>query len=108
MIQIFGSDIGRLHQYSIEIYNTSNTSTSRKRPLFIIQSKSGQNKYFAFFETEIGSGAYRSIKTLLGILIPIWKNTSPILKEGDTINVMSTYCLLNEKEKVLKPNNQYL
>ncbi|RHZ80205.1 hypothetical protein Glove_139g337 [Diversispora epigaea] len=48
----FGSDIGRLHQYSIEIYNTSNTSTSRKRSLFIVQSKSGQNKYFAFLGIE--------------------------------------------------------
>ncbi|RHZ44660.1 hypothetical protein Glove_714g29 [Diversispora epigaea] len=38
-------------------------------------------------KTEIGCGAYRSIKTLLEILIPIWKNTSSlVLKEGDTIN----------------------
>lgn len=75
-------------------------------------------------ETEIGSGAYRSISTLLETLIPIWKNTSPpILKEGDTIilkigcdgrnvgrklnHVMFTFCLLNEKENVLKPDNQY-
>ncbi|RHZ48529.1 hypothetical protein Glove_547g44 [Diversispora epigaea] len=253
--RIFGLDIEKLHQCRLEISNTSNISTSRKCPLSVVQSKSGQNKRFAFFgkdsekdlsslimkhkmttqtgqqvvsvrnieldfngetikliynknierekldaivracdesllardgyrrlaaieshltreylieehrkyitsiinkkirigtfninnmqfndnnldileqsdkeilvkETEIGCGAYRSIKTLLEILIPIWKNTSPpVLKEGDTINlkigcdgrnvgrkqnhVMFTFCLLNEKEKVLKPDNQY-
>ena len=67
-------------------------------------------------ETEIGNGAYRSIQTLLKVLISIWKNASPpILNQGDTINlkirgdgrnvgrkqnhVMITFCLLNEKKK---------
>ena len=75
-------------------------------------------------EQEIGQGAYRSIRTLLQILIPIWKKSNPpILQLGDTINlklggdgrnvgrkqnhVMMTVCLLNEKDEVLKPNNQY-
>jgi hypothetical protein len=75
-------------------------------------------------ETEIGNGAYRSIQTLLKVLISIWKNASPpILNLGDTIylkiggdgrnvgrkqkHVMMTFCLLNEKEEVLKPDHQY-
>jgi hypothetical protein len=75
-------------------------------------------------EAEIGNGAYRSIQTLLKELISIWKNTSPlILNQGDTINlkisgdgrnvgrkqkhVMITFCLLNEKKEVLKPDHQY-
>ncbi|RIA98397.1 hypothetical protein C1645_812817 [Glomus cerebriforme] len=45
-------------------------------------------------EQEIGNGAYRSIRTLLKILIPIWnKSNPPILQSGDTIN------LKLEKEK---------
>src|SRR5438132_1543639 len=68
--------------------------------------------------------SFRSIKSLLNILIPIWKKTSlPILNLGDTIklkfggdghivtnqysHVMFTMCLLNEKNEVLKPNKQY-
>lgn len=75
-------------------------------------------------ETEIGNGVYRSIKTLLEVLISIWKNTSPqILNQGDTINlkiggdgrnvgrkqnhVMITFCILNEGKEVLKPDHQY-
>ncbi|RHZ68619.1 hypothetical protein Glove_294g123 [Diversispora epigaea] len=78
-------------------------------------------------KTDIGTGVYRSISTILETLISIWKNgkngSSPILKQGDTIklkiggdgrnvgrkqsHVMMTFCLLNEKEKVLKPNHQY-
>ncbi|GBB94813.1 hypothetical protein RclHR1_24190003 [Rhizophagus clarus] len=75
-------------------------------------------------ETEIGNGAYRSIQTLLKVLISIWKNASPpILNQGDTIHlkfggdgrnvgrkqkhVMMTLCLLNEKKEVLKPDHQY-
>jgi len=75
-------------------------------------------------EQEIGNGAYRSIRTLLKILIPIWnKSSPPILQPGDTINlklggdgrnvgrkqnhVMITACLLNEKDNVLKPDHQY-
>ncbi|CAG8584513.1 10903_t:CDS:2, partial [Funneliformis mosseae] len=39
-------------------------------------------------EVEIGNGVYRSIQTLLRVLISIWKNTSPpILKQKDTINL---------------------
>ena len=75
-------------------------------------------------ETEIGNGVYRSIQTLLKVLISVWKNTSPpILNQGDTINlkiggdgqnvgrkqkhVMITFCILNEKKEVLKPDHQY-
>jgi hypothetical protein len=75
-------------------------------------------------EHEIGNGAYRSIKSLLQILIPIWKNSNPpVLQIGDIIklklggdgrnvgrkqnHVMMTICLLNEKENVLKPDHQY-
>ncbi len=75
-------------------------------------------------ETEIGNGAYRSIQTLLKVLISVWKNTfPPILNQGDTIklkiggdgrnvgrkqkHVMMTFCLLNEKKEVLKPDHQY-
>jgi len=75
-------------------------------------------------ETEIGNGAYRSIYTLLKTLISIWKGSSPaIINPGDTLklklggdgrnvgrkqsHVMMTICLLNEGEKVLKPEHQY-
>ncbi|RHZ87957.1 hypothetical protein Glove_27g17 [Diversispora epigaea] len=75
-------------------------------------------------EHEIGNGAYRSIKSLLQILIPIWKNSNPpVLQIGDIIklklggdgrnvgrkqnHVMMTICLLNEKDNVLKPDHQY-
>ena len=72
-------------------------------------------------EQEIGNGVYRSILSLLKILIPIWNKS--ILQPGDTINlklggngrnvgrkqnhVMMTVCLLNKKDKVLKPDHQY-
>ena len=73
---------------------------------------------------EIGNGAFRSLVTLLKILIPIWtKGENPVIIPGDTLyiklggdgrnvgrkqsHVMMTFCLLNEKEKVLKPNHQY-
>jgi len=75
-------------------------------------------------EQEIGNGVYRSIRTLLQILIPIWNKSNPqVLQVGDTINlklggdgrnvgrkqnhVMITVCLLNEKDDVLKPDHQY-
>jgi hypothetical protein len=71
-----------------------------------------------------GLCSFRSIKNLLNVLVPIWKKgSSPILVSGDTIklklggdghivtnqysHVMFTLCLLNEKDEVLKPNNQY-
>ena len=71
-----------------------------------------------------GLCSFRSIKNLLNILIPVWKKgSSPILVPGDTIklklggdghivthqysHVMFTVCLLNEKDEVLKPCNQY-
>jgi len=73
-------------------------------------------------EQEIGNGVYRSIRSLLKILIPIWSSKS-ILQPGMTINlklggdgrnvgrkqnhVMITVCLLNEKDEVLKPDHQY-
>jgi hypothetical protein len=75
-------------------------------------------------EQEIGNGVYRLIRTLLQTFIPIWnKSVPPILQQGDTINlklsgdghnvgrkqnhVMLTFCLLNERDKVLKPDHQY-
>jgi hypothetical protein len=75
-------------------------------------------------EQEIGNGVYRSVRTLLQTLIPIWnKSVPPILQQGDTINlklsgdgrnvgrkqnhVMLTFCLLNERDEVLKPDHQY-
>ncbi|RHZ89621.1 hypothetical protein Glove_13g95 [Diversispora epigaea] len=73
---------------------------------------------------EIGNGVYRSIDTLLKILIPIWKQETPaIIKPGDILklklggdgrnvgckqsHVMMTICLLNEGNEVLKPEDQY-
>jgi len=83
-----------------------------------IQDETGFDQY----ETE--DGAYRSIRSILTILLPIWKqSTPPVLIPGDTIklklggdghnvgrkqnHVMMTVCLLNEGKKVLQPNNQY-
>ncbi|RHZ47772.1 hypothetical protein Glove_567g2 [Diversispora epigaea] len=73
---------------------------------------------------EIGNGAFRSLVTLLKILIPIWKKgENPVIIPGDTLyiklggdgrnvgrkqnHVMITFCLLNEGEEVLKPDKQY-
>jgi hypothetical protein len=73
---------------------------------------------------EIGNGAFRSLSTLLKILIPIWKKgENPVITPGDTLyiklggdgrnvgrknnHVMITFCLLNEREEVLKPDHQY-
>ncbi|RHZ48521.1 hypothetical protein Glove_547g28 [Diversispora epigaea] len=67
---------------------------------------------------EIGNGVYRSIDTLLKILIPIWKQETPaIIKPGDILklklggdgrnvgckqsHVMMTICLLNEGNEYL-------
>jgi len=77
-----------------------------------------------FDNNEVGNGAYRSIISLLDILVPILsKSNSPILKIGDKINiklsgdgrnvgrkqkhVMLTMCILNEGEAVLNPSHQY-
>ncbi|PKC55147.1 hypothetical protein RhiirA1_476095 [Rhizophagus irregularis] len=73
---------------------------------------------------EVGNGAYRSLSTLLKILIPVWKGReNPVIIPGDILHiklggdgrnvgrkqnhVMLTFCLLNEKDDVLKPNHQY-
>lgn len=73
---------------------------------------------------DINNGAYRSITNILKILVPIWiKSTPPVITSGDTLflklggdgrnvgrnqnHVMSTICLLNEKDEILKPDHQY-
>ncbi|CAG8792292.1 9846_t:CDS:2, partial [Cetraspora pellucida] len=83
-----------------------------------------QGEGAVFDQCEIENGVYRSIRSILTILLPIWKQSSPpILIPGDTIklklggngrnvgrkqnHVMMTICLLNEGRKVLEPNNQY-
>ena len=75
-------------------------------------------------DSEIGNGAFRSLLTLLKILIPIWKKSeNPVIIPGDTLyiklggdgrnvgrknnHVMITFCLLNEREEILKPDHQY-
>jgi hypothetical protein len=77
-----------------------------------------------FDDEEVGNGAYRSIISLLDIIVPILTtSTPPILKVGDKINirlsgdgrnvgrkqkhVMLTMCILNEGEAVLNPTHQY-
>lgn len=83
-----------------------------------------QGEGAVFDQCEIENGVYRSIRSILTILLPIWKQSSPpILIPGDTIklklggdgrnvgqkqnHIMMTVCLLNEGRKVLEPNNQY-
>lgn len=73
---------------------------------------------------EIGNGAFRSLLVLLKALIPIWKaGENPTIIPGDTLyiklggdgrnvgrkqnHVMMTFCLLNERDEVLKPSHQY-
>jgi hypothetical protein len=73
---------------------------------------------------EVENGAFRSILDLLNTLIPIWKaGENPVIIPGDTLHikiggdgrnvgrkqnhVMITFCLLNEKKGVLKPDHQY-
>ena len=75
-------------------------------------------------DKDINNGAYRSITNILKIMVPIWlKSTPPVIKSGDTLflklggdgrnvgrnqnHVISTICLLNEKDEVLKPNHQF-
>ena len=77
-----------------------------------------------FNDDEVGNSVYRSIISLLDIIVPILVNsTPPILKIGDNINiklsgdgrnvgrkqkhVMLTICILNEGEAVLNPAHQY-
>ncbi|CAG8571677.1 16594_t:CDS:2 [Cetraspora pellucida] len=67
---------------------------------------------------------YKTIDSLLNVLVPIWKesslstfildNTIKLKFRGDGHNidymqnyVLITFCLLNEDKKVLKPNYQY-
>jgi len=118
----------RIEKHRIEITNTMNNKI--RIGTFNINNSindfdiSEQYEGILVNETEIGNGAYRSIQTLLKVLISVWKNTSPpILNQGDTINlkiggdgrnvgrkqkhVMITFCILNEKKEVLKPDHQY-
>ncbi len=77
-----------------------------------------------FNDDNVGDGAYRSIISLLDIIVPILTtSTPPVLKVGDKINiklsgdernvgqkqkhVMLTICILNEGEAVLNPAHQY-
>ncbi|POG78942.1 hypothetical protein GLOIN_2v1766279, partial [Rhizophagus irregularis DAOM 181602=DAOM 197198] len=77
-----------------------------------------------FDDEEVGNGAYRSITSLLDIIVPILAtSTSPVLKIGNKINirisgdgrnvgrkqkhVILTMCILNEGEMVLNPTHQY-
>lgn len=77
-----------------------------------------------FNDDDVGNGAYRSIISLLDIIVPILTtSTPPVLKVGDKINiklsgdgrnvgrkqkhVMLTMCILNEEEAVLNPTHQY-
>jgi len=72
----------------------------------------------------VGDGAYRSIISLLDIIVLILTTLTPsVLKVGDKINiklsgnernvrrkqkhVMLTMCILNEGEAVLNPAHQY-
>jgi hypothetical protein len=72
----------------------------------------------------VEKGVYRSITSLLDIIVPILTSTTPpILKDGDKINiklggdgrnvgrkqkhVMLTMCILNKGESVLSPTHQY-
>ena len=73
---------------------------------------------------EVGNGAFRSLFTLLKVLIPIWKSgENPVIFPGNILyvklggdgrnvgrkqnHVMVTFCLLNEGDEVLKPNHQF-
>ncbi|CAG8769959.1 7586_t:CDS:2, partial [Funneliformis caledonium] len=55
--QIFGLDIGVLHQYRLK----TSPTTSKKRPLSLIQTKSGQNKRLAAF----GKDSERELSSLI-------------------------------------------
>jgi hypothetical protein len=75
-------------------------------------------------DIDINNGAYRSITNILKMMVPIWlKLTPPVIKSDDTLflklggdgrnvgrnqnHVISTICLLNEKDQVLKPTHQF-
>ncbi|PKK57132.1 hypothetical protein RhiirC2_798618 [Rhizophagus irregularis] len=97
--------------FYIDQFNGNNNSDKRASDTLV-------NNY------EVGNGAYRSLSTLLKILIPVWKRReNPVIipedifhikLDGDGHNVgrkqnhvMLTFCLLNEKDDILKPNYQY-
>ncbi|CAJ0904870.1 12295_t:CDS:2, partial [Entrophospora sp. SA101] len=75
-------------------------------------------------DVEVGNGVFRSISTLLKVLIPFWKSgEKPVITVGDTLHiklggdgrnvgrkknhVLLTFCLLNEGNEVLKPEHQF-
>ena len=62
-VYIFGFDIGRLHEYRLEIIDTPiMKANKRKRPLTTIQTISGQNKRFASLGKESGKAIRSLIK----------------------------------------------
>jgi hypothetical protein len=63
-VYIFGFDIGRLHEYRLEIIGapTTTLANKRKRPLTTIQTTSGQNKRFASLGRESGKAIRSLIK----------------------------------------------
>lgn len=62
-VYIFGFDIGRLHEYRLEIIGAPVTLVNkRKRPLSTIQTISGQNKRFASLGRESGKAIRSLIK----------------------------------------------
>ena len=104
----------------INIFNIDsdcNTNVENER-----ESNSTDNLDDLIINQEIGNGVYRSITSLLHLLIPIL-NEKFILKENDTIylklgadgrnvgryhnHVIYTVCILNQKEDVLFPENKY-
>ncbi|EXX71617.1 hypothetical protein RhiirA1_428095 [Rhizophagus irregularis] len=109
-----------IHNYTIKITSSTLDQSRENLDPPNINSNNAQNNN----NDQNGLCSFRSIKDLLNILVPIWKKgSSPILVFGDTIklklggdehiviyqysHVMLTVCLLNEKDEVLKPSNQY-
>lgn len=109
-----------IHNYTIKITSSSLDQSRENLDPPNINSNNAQSNN----NDQNGLCSFRSIKDLLNILVPIWKKgSSPILAFGDTIklklggdghivtnqysHVMFTVCLLNEKDEVLKPSNQY-
>jgi hypothetical protein len=111
------NDVIPIHTFDIEapsIDETNNETYNTQEDVENIE----------FNDNEVGNCVYRSILSLLHILVPILSTSNPcILNYGDTINlklggdgrnvgraqnhVMLTLCILNESEDVLKPDRQY-
>ncbi|CAJ0823681.1 16913_t:CDS:10 [Entrophospora sp. SA101] len=116
--RVFGFDIKPLHDACLQIHiKTFNTNNESCEQYTDEDDFDKINSNILVEDVEVGNGVFRSISTLLKVLIPFWKSgEKPVITVGDTLHiklggdgrnvgrkknhVLLTFCLLNEgKEK---------